>query len=227
MPKVVFCVPTVERPYPAFLDSLERSVPVIEGAGWEHSSVYEIGNPYISCARGEMLRKALNEKPDCVVFLDHDLSWDAEDLLTLIETPGDVVAGTYRFKKDEEEYMGTMFTGPHGTPLVRDDGCIEAANVPAGFLKVTVSAVYQFMGRFPELKYGDDLNPHIDLFNHGAHEGIWYGEDYAFCRRWNEIGKVWCIPNLNINHHTTEKEYKGNFHEYLMRLPGGCNDNSN
>ena len=225
MRKVVFCVPTIERPYPAFLDSLESSIPVIEAAGWEHSSVYEIGNPYISCARGEMLKKALDVRPECIVFLDHDLSWEPKDLLTLIETPGDVVAGTYRFKKDEEEYMGSLYSNPQGTPLLRSDGCIKSEFMPAGFLKVTAAAVYKFMGRYPELIYGKP-EERVDLFNHGAFEGIWYGEDYSFCRRWRAIGDVWCVPNLNINHHTSEKSFRGNFHEFLLRQPGGSNDDS-
>ena len=63
--------------------------------------VHEVGSPYISAARATMLRKALDAKADVIVFIDHDLSWRPGDLLKLIETTGDVVGGTYRFKQDE------------------------------------------------------------------------------------------------------------------------------
>lgn len=229
--KVIFCTPTISKPTAPFLSSLKKSIPLIHKAGWEEGSVYEVGCPYISHARAKMLRKALDAKADVIVFIDHDLSWEPEDLLTLIETQGDVVAGTYRFKKDEEEYMGVLISNDNGTPIIRNDGCVLAHSVPAGFLKVTVDAVEKFMTAYPDLCYGKKHSPEVDLFNHGAHKGVWYGEDYAFSRNWRDLGgEIWLIPNLNINHHDysrdeksliVEKTYKGNFHQYLLRQPGG------
>lgn len=170
-----------------------------------------------------MARKALDAKADVIVFIDYDLSWDAGDLLKLIETPGDVVAGTYRFKKEPEEYMGELFAGPHGTPLVRGDGCVKASKAPAGFLKVTKAAIDRFMRAYPNLCYGAAYAPHVDLFNHGAHNGVWWGEDYAFCRNWIDCGgDVWVVPDLNLTHHSKDKAFPGNYHEYLQRLPGGA-----
>lgn len=220
--KVVFAVPTLTRPYPQTEAAIEASIPLIKAAGWEQGIVSEIGSPYISCARATMLRKAMDAKADVVVFIDHDVSWDAPDLLNLIETEGDVVSGTYRFKREEEEYMGALLPDINGYPQVRDDGCVKAHSIPAGFLKITKAGVNKFMGAFPELCYGDRFAPSVDLFNHGAHEGVWYGEDYAFARRWREkCGEIWIVPNLNITHHTKEVAYKGNFHRYLLRQDGG------
>lgn len=176
-----------------------------------------------------MTRKALDAKADVIIYLDYDLSWDAQDLLTILKTDGDVVAGTYRFKQEKEEYMGSYEQDAHGRPKTRLDGCIKAIQAPAGFLKVTKEAVAKFMTAYPELVYGPPYNPSIDLFNHGAHKGLWYGEDYAFCRNWRDAGgDVWIVPNLNINHHSKDTEFKGNYHEYLLRLPGGSeSDNPN
>lgn len=224
MKKVIFCIPTMTRPYQVCLDSLKASVPLIEDAGWEHGMVSEVGCPYISGARATMLRKALDVKADVIVFIDHDLSWNPEDLLKLIETKGDVIAGIYRFKKDEEEYMGVL-DDIDGMPQVRKDGCIKATRVPAGFLKVTKEAINKFMVAYPELMYGEAYAPSIDLFNHGAHKGKWWGEDYSFSRNWIDCGgEIWIVPDLNLNHHTSEKEYSGNYHRFLMRQPGGSEE---
>jgi len=221
--RVVFCIPTVTRPYQVCLDSLEASVPLIKAAGWSDFMVSEVGCPYVSGARATMLRKALDAKADVIVFIDHDLSWKPQDLLTLIETEGDVIAGTYRFKKNEEHYMGVIQDDPVTfLPVVRQDGCIKATRVPAGFLKITKEAVDKFMTAYPDLCYGPKHNPSVDLFNHGAHKGQWWGEDYAFSRNWIDAGgEIYLVPDLDLNHHTTEKEYKGNFHSFLMRQPGG------
>lgn len=220
--KVVFCNPVVVRPHDAFIASLEASVPGIEAAGWTHGLATEIGNPYISAARAAMTRKALDAGADVAVYLDYDLSWDPSDLLKLIETPGDVVAGTYRFKRGDEveEYMGTVHSDATGRPLVRSDGCIKASRIPAGFLKVTKEAICRFMQAYPALVYGPSYNPSIDLFNHGAHKGLWYGEDYAFSRNWCEAGgDIWIVPDLNLNHHAGTRVYPGNFHRFLLKQP--------
>jgi glycosyltransferase involved in cell wall biosynthesis len=224
--RVVFCVPTLTRPYQVCLDSLKASIPLIVAAGWDEGMVSEIGNPYISAARSYMLRKALDTKADVIVFIDHDISWEPEALLKLIETEGDVVAGLYRFKYDDkEEYMGVLDDDKNGMPKVRDDGCIKASRVPAGFLKVTKEAIDRFMAFYPDLTYGPKYNLSVDLFNHGAHKGAWWGEDYAFSRNWIDLGgEIWIVPDINVNHHTTEKEYKGNFHEFMMKQPGGSKD---
>jgi hypothetical protein len=222
MKRLVLCVPTITKPYQQCLDAIAASEPLLKAAGWDSNMVSEIGSPYISSARSIMLRKALDFYADEIVFIDHDLSWAPQDLLTLIETPGEVVAGTYRFKQDQEEYMGAVLNDVRGAPVLRDDGCVLAHCIPAGFLKITRSGVNRFMAHYPELCYGERHAPHVDLFNHGAHEFVWYGEDYAFSRRWNaKCGQIWIVPDLNLTHHAADKSYPGNFHQYLLRQPGG------
>lgn len=218
---VVFCIPTLTKPRPALFASMEAAIPVIEANGWTALLTGEVGCPYISCARAAMLRRALDAKADVIVFLDHDMGFRPEDLLKLIETDGDVVAGTYRFKEKDEHYMATIQCDAKGFPLGRADGCLLADKVPAGFLKITKLGVQKFMRAYPELVYGDPDHPSVDLFNHGAWEGVWYGEDYAFSRRWNAIGQIWLIPDLNLDHWSETECFTGNFDHYLRRQPGG------
>jgi hypothetical protein len=220
--KVIVCTPTVTKPYQCYLDALAASVPSLEAAGWQHGTVYEVGCPYISHARSRLLRKALDAGATAVIFIDHDLSWQPDALLRLLEAEGEVVSGTYRFKRDPEEYMGSIMSDDEGLPLVREDGCIEAHSIPAGMLRITREGVNRFIRKWPELCFGEACSPSVDLFNHGAHEGVWWGEDYAFARRWRErCGKVWLMPDLQIDHHTSDTAYAGNFHEFLLRQPGG------
>jgi hypothetical protein len=224
--KIVVCTPTRDKPHSAYLDALEASQPIVEAAGHDLNMLLEIGNPYISGARATMLRKALDAKADAVVFVDDDVSWRPNDLLTLIEAPGDVVAGTYRFKKADEEYMGSWIRDEAGRPIGQMAGelaMLRADRAPAGFLKVTKEALDRFMGAYPELCYGPRYSPSVDLFNHGAHGGVWFGEDYAFSRRWTECGgDLWLLPELKITHHAWDgAAYPGDLHDYLMRQPGG------
>jgi glycosyltransferase involved in cell wall biosynthesis len=227
--KVVFCTPSLSGPTAPYIKSLEASIPLIVAAGWEEGYAQQIACPYISAARANMLRAALDAKADVIVFIDYDVSWDnPADLLTLIETEGDVVAGTYRPKIDDEQYMGTIECNADFTPQVREsDGAIRAKLIPAGFLKITKHAVDQFMLNYPELCYGPMYHQSVDLFNHGVHERIWWGEDYSFARRWRDkCGDLWIVPNLGLDHNAGSKVYRGNFHQYLLRAPGGSEDTS-
>lgn len=220
--KVAFATPSLAGPTAPYIKALEASIPLVTAAGWEECYVQEVGCPYISAARATMTRKALDAGADVIVYLDYDLSWAPGDLLKLIETPGDVVAGVYRFKKPEVEYMGGLITTATGQPIVREDGCVRALQVPAGFLKVTRQAIDKFMAAYPQLLYGPMSSPSVDLFNHGAHRGTWWGEDYAFCRNWRDAGgDIWVVPDLNIDHHSATERFAGNFHEFLLRQPGG------
>lgn len=216
---VTLCTPTLTRPYPQNIDAALASIPLIEAAGWACNAVFEIGCPYISHARATMLRKALDGGTDTIVFIDHDLSWRPEDLLRLIETPGDVVAGMYRYKNEHPHYMGCILEGADNQPQYREDGCVKGHRVPAGFLKITRAGVRKFMRAYPELVYGNPENPAIDLFNHGAHDGVWYGEDMAFSRRWLAMGEdIWIQPDLELVHHTADASFPGHFGNDLTQM---------
>jgi len=221
--KLAICSPTLTEPYPEMRAAVEAAIPDLDAAGIEHQMVWEVGCPYISHARATMLRKALDWSADTIVFIDHDLSFDPEDLRLLAQAEGDVVAGTYRYKTPDESYMGALLEGPDGQPVVRDDGCIRAHSVPAGFLKITASGVDRFMRAYPELVFGPAWRPSIDIFNHGVHDRVWYGEDMAFCRRWRDLGgEIYIVPNLNLTHHARDgSAYPGNYTDFLTRQPGG------
>lgn len=222
---VVLCTPSLTGPTAPYTKAFIPAAQVLKEAGYDVGFSQEVGCPYISHARSTMLRKALDKKADIIVFIDYDLSFDADALLKLVQTEGDVVAGLYRFKYDDrEEYMGALLSGPGFMPIVRADGCIKANRVPAGFLKITRNGVNRFMKAYPHLVYGEASMPSVDIFNHGAHEGQWWGEDFAFSRNWIDCGgEIWVVPDLNLDHHSSITVYPGNFHLFLMRQPGGCN----
>ena len=216
--KLAICCPTVTRPHDAHLASLEAAVPALDAAGIEHATVYEVGCPYISAARATMTRKALDWGADTIVYLDHDVGFRPQDLIALATTEGDVVAGTYRYKIEEERYMGALIERPDGRPQGRPkDGALLAHSLPAGFLKITLLGIRKLMKAHPELLVGRPEAPSIDLFHHGAHDWIWYGEDMAFCRRWRALGeRVWLVPDLDLDHWSFDGTvYRGNYRRFM------------
>ena len=219
--KVAFCTPSLAGLTEPYKRSLAASVPVLNQAGIQDGLALQFKNSYISNAMANLFAAGYEWGAEVFVHIDYDLSWEPEDLLRLIRTPGDVVGGTYRFKSEPEEYMGVIRTDEQHKPIVRDDGCIHAVWLPTGFIKITRKAYEKFGESYPHLKFGEK---HVDLFNHGAYGGVWWGQDAAFCRNWNDIrGEVWCVPDLNLTHWDGEKPFRGNYHEFLLACPGGSN----
>lgn len=224
--KVALCVPSLTGLNKMYVEAMEKSIPLLHESGIEDVFIHEYGCPYISHARAKMLRKALDVGAEQIVFTDYDLSWKPTDLLDLIQADGDVVAGIYRYKKDEVEYMGTIVSDAQGYPMVKDD-CLQSDRVPAGFLKITRDGVNKFMRAYPELCFGDPINFSVDLFNHGAIDGVWYGEDYAFSKRWVEkFGYIKLLPDLDITHWKIDftgkadpVPFEGNYHKFLLNCP--------
>jgi len=228
--RVAICTPTVERPTDAYLAALEASVPALDAAGWEHSAAFQQGNPYISAARANMLGQALKWGADVIVFIDDDVSWSPADLIKLLDAEGDVVGGNYRYKTEEEfRFMGKPFLGDKGHPLFRDsDDAVLMLALPAGFLKVTRAGIMRFLEAYPNLRMNTESegDVNVDLFNHGAWNGTWFGEDFAFCRNWLGLGgDILCVPDLDLVHNararwdkdgfTPEKPYPSNYLDYL------------
>lgn len=222
--KIVTCTPTRERPSAPFRRSLKAFAKAAAEAGHDCQSVYEIGSPYISNARAIMLRKALDAKADAIVFLDDDVSFRPKDLMAVVEAEGEVIAGTYRFKTDEEEYMGVPLESTSGRVIGREsDSAVRATRVPGGFLRITPHAVDLFMREYPGLVFGPRWSPTPDIFNHGAIDRVWHGEDYAFSRRYCEsCGPIYILPDLDLVHHAVQKDgttipYPGNYRRYLEK----------
>lgn len=99
---------------------------------------------------------------DVMVFVDSDLFWEAGAIVKLVETPGDIVGGVYRYKQGGDPdypFWPKPLSGPVG----------EVEVVPGGFLKITREAAMKI---YAETKYP---------FRHIVENDVEYGEDVSFC----------------------------------------------
>ena len=207
-----------------FLNSLEATVEACKARGWETSFNLVHGCCYVQEARNNIVHEFLKSGADVLFFLDDDLGWDVAAALKLIEMEDDVVGGTYPLKCEPLNFPVVIFTDPNDRPIVRGDGCIAANGLPTGFLRVKRLVIEMMIAAYPEYEYEEyDAQGELkavkhDLFPQGVHRRRWVGEDYAFCRLWTELrGQLWLVPDIDFVHNG----YVGNYHEYLLRQPGG------
>lgn len=216
-----------------FLDSLQETVELLlsRGVGCEFHMIAH--NPYVQTARNALVQMFLRSDCDKLLFLDDDLSWDAEDVWRLLQADKPFAAGIYSMKSDVANYPCVLKCDKDGRALT-DGPYLLATRAATGFMMVDRSVFAAIREAFPRLAYmempnidGAPMEEFFDYFPQGVHNGRWIGEDYAFCSMWEQLGGIiYIIPDMTFGHHGVDEEGKphtwtGNLLHYLRRQPGG------
>ena len=219
-----------------FLSSLNAAARLLKRHGYDPYKGMKFGDPYIQKARNDLVKQFLDSDCDTFFFVADDLEFEPEAVLQVLETPGEVVAGAYSMKCTPAEFGGILKKDDNGKPIVREDGCVAALGVQTGFLRIDRSVFEKIIEGYPELAFwgmdkdGNRSEVSHDFFPQGVHNHRWIGEDYAFCNLWTHLdGEIWIVPDIDFVHYDMEpskepKGYPGNFHEYLLKQPGGSNE---
>lgn len=174
------------------------------------------GDALIPRARGQMAAKFLNQTgASHLLFVDADIGFKPEQVFRLLDAERDVVGGVYPTKGIDWAKARAAFHGGLKDPLaasvgyvvrfipsptnsveVDDEGFGPVAYVGTGFLMIRRAALQRVVDAHPELKAR-----HGDLTGASANEAVmvfetmiepdtgeYLSEDYAFCRRWRDLG---------------------------------------
>ncbi|MET3907340.1 hypothetical protein ABID59_001671 [Bradyrhizobium sp. S3.3.6] len=182
-------------------------------------------------------------------WIDSDLAFTPQSVCRLLLIDRDVTAGIYPMKnfnwpegglpagttrqQFEDRYTEYPFNPiGHGVERISTyadaDGFAEVAEAPTGFMCVKRDVFKQMMEKYPELNYVPDGPPNNPL----AHlhwlffdcmvdpeSGRYLSEDYAFCRRWRDIGgKIWVDLQCKLLH-LGQHNFRGDL-EASLRLQG-------
>jgi hypothetical protein len=162
------------------------------------------------------------------IFIDTDVQWVPGAASKMLAHDVDLVAGIYPYKVNEEKYPVQYEKDDDGRPIVDpNNGLVLGSLLPTGFMRIRRN-VFETMIE----KLGDDLiiEDHKDPENVKTYYSFFdtpkigktkWGEDLHFCNVWRELGgQVWIDPDITFYHHGL-KAFKGNFHEFLRKLPNG------
>ncbi len=181
-------------------------------------SVYdESGSTYLEDARSIIVDEFLHGDGTHLVGIDDDVCWEAGGLLRLVDAPVDLVAGIYPKRKDPIEWPVKFLDGELWT---NRDGLMEVEGVPTGFIRYSRAC----LERMTEA-YRDELWCRSPQAPRGGFVGLYdilrlpnggkLHDDYAFCRRWRDIGgKVWIDPELTLAH-VGPKMFTGKLGDWL------------
>jgi hypothetical protein len=192
----------------------------------------ELGSPYICDARAIMVEKFLESDADTFVFIDHDISWPAGALVNLIDMPVDLRCGAYPYRSDKmkaepfpvlwDKSQSELWADP-------ETGMLSVWGAPTGFMVCSRAMLVRMVEAYSvelevtckDVKRGRYCALFAErwLRGHDASDGhelpAKIQDDYAFCRRWRDLGgQVWLQPEINFGH-TGQKTFTGSVGAWL------------
>ena len=229
--KYIFATPFYDvKGFSPYISSMFQTVYALARHTKQEFDFLELsGDSYVWRARNLLAERFLLGNGTDLIFIDSDHAWSLESVMRLIKADADVVGGAYPTKNNWEHYSVVVYTDAKGIPETRADGLIRAQKVPCGFMKINRRVFERMKKACPENWYWEggnsgNVRKMYDYFGHLTVDHVKLGEDISFCKRCELIGvELYVEPRCQIDHIGT-KTWRGNYHEFLTRQPGGSAD---
>lgn len=181
-----------------------------------------------------------------MLFIDSDISFDPSSVIKLIKCDKDVISIPYPMKtinwekvhgriKEDNISATTLSKSGFTYPIKVEDqsninvskGIMEVTHSPTGFMLIKKQTIEKMVEKYPHLKI---KQPTIVNGEPKETENLWnffdtwfdqstnkyYGEDFAFCQKWRDIGgKCYCYIDDFITH-VGEYSFEGKFIDELI-----------
>jgi hypothetical protein len=186
----------------------------------------------ITRARNVMVADFLASGMDRLLFIDADIEFDPAVVFQMLRLPHDIVGGAYPKKTIRWDAVAdavrrgvpsnelALWASPlainlgGGTTVRVENGCLEAKDVPTGFMMIKREALLRMIEAYPETAYVMDHEDRQDTI-HALFDCVididpdtkqrrYLSEDYTFCRRWQRLGgKTFLFAPARLAHHGT------------------------
>jgi glycosyltransferase involved in cell wall biosynthesis len=196
-----------------FANSLVNTIKLAAKKDVEINPVYMSYDSLVQRARNDLVRLALEENYDDLIFIDSDEEWDPEWIFKLLAFKEEVIG--LPVVKKSDLMMFNIKALPNGLK-VQQNGLMEVEAVGTGFMKISKPALKKVWGASPE--YKNEGRTCRMVFDVQVVDGQLVSEDIIFCQKWRSLGgRVFIEPSMTCNH-IGVKKYQGNFLDYLKFL---------
>jgi hypothetical protein len=184
------------------------------------------GDALITRARASLLSQFLDDPSAThLLFIDADIGFEAEQVLRLINCGAEMCAAVYPIKRIDWQRMKAALSGERPNPaaslhyafevedpnaVVANGDFIKVRYAGTGFLMIRRAALERMCAHYPQLRYrrdhsvdaATDSNNRFALFECAiAEDGTYLSEDFAFCKRWTDMGgEIWADLNSRLHH---------------------------
>jgi hypothetical protein len=171
---------------------------------------------------------SVSPSPSHLLFVDADIGFDAPDVLRMMEFDVPVLCGAYPRKSlgrsGELSFNVAPFPPPQKELLLSDrhlplsaaerrgrdqGGLVRVWEAGGGFMMISCGCLRAMWSAYHDALLCVDDSPgtagirYVALFDCMIcpRTRRYLSEDYAFCRRWNDMGgRVWVYPQCNLRH---------------------------
>lgn len=198
MKKILIGTPSYDgKVYAHFFDSFVKTKVLLEKKGYHVEYLILPGDAIIQRARNVIFKHAYDGKYDYLVFIDSDIRWKPEDMLTLLRNKKDIVAGAYRLKSDKHETYAfkKLESGE------RTKNLVEIDFAGTGFMAISWKCIKKMVEISPSYHDGihKDQKKVFDIIV--GEDGTLNGEDTYFCRTARKAGfKVFLDKRITVDH---------------------------
>jgi hypothetical protein len=182
----------------------------------------------ITRARATLVTAFLDDpKATHLLFVDADIGFEPDQVMRLLAFDADIGAAIYPVKRLDWDKVRQTVAGNLANPasaalnyvlevddprqIVARDGFIKVRYAGTGFLMIRRHVLERMCAHYPDLKFLHDHSAHgaMDSANRYAlfdcmidrQTGMYLSEDFAFCKRWTDMGgEIWADLGSRLNH---------------------------
>src|SRR5579883_2415038 len=210
--------------YAASMFKLQRLVR--QYAGLNLKMIFRDGDALITRARANLIAEFLDDvRATHLLFVDADIGFEPEQVVRLIECGAEVCAAIYPVKRiDWDRVRSSMerrrdpsvaalryvFEVDDPQAVEEKAGFVKVRYAGTGFLMLRRGAVEKMCASYPQLRYRREHSSggatasdnRFALFESMIGEdGTYLSEDFAFCKRWTDIGgEIWADLGSKLSH---------------------------
>ena len=206
--RIQIATPSMDSKYEReYVKSLDATFTLLDHFGAKVDWVEMPGCADLAAARAKIFSYFQRSDFTHLLMIDSDMGWEAGDVIKLIMSERDFVAGVGMKKLPHVEFAYSN-SDDLGTPLQimmeADTGIIEVSDVGAAFVLITKACADKMVEAYPETKFViSNEQPEYAVFDPIIVPNTTrrLPEDFAFCYRWRKIGgKVFVIPSIRLQH---------------------------
>jgi hypothetical protein len=211
--------------YAASLFKLQR-----RAAGYRDLSLkilFKDGDALITRARASLIAQFLDDAAAThLLFVDADVGFEPEQVMRLIECGAEMCAAVYPIKRIDWDRVKSSLATARPNPAaasmkyvfeVDDPGAVTQSGsfvkvryAGTGFLMIRRSAVERMCANYPQLQFKRDHSVDAAATSDNryalfecmiAGDGTYLSEDFAFCKRWTDMGgEIWADLDSKLSH---------------------------
>lgn len=210
-----------------YFESFMQTMAKVNSKGHQ-MTVVTVERDGLGLARNGCASAAIEHGFDKILFIDADIVWRPDQVMMLLESDKDIIAGTYPYKSyplklvfnalnDDAEMLGTK-TMPEFTKFLAEkrhmdpswNGELEVRQVPTGFLMIKTKVLKELTKTVPKYTRqnipGTPSRDEYNFFRVGltpAPSGkiVYETEDFGFCHVAQENGfKVYLQTKVVVDH---------------------------